>query len=71
VLANLGSERNLTAPIVAHTVYDFVGFLLVARDYRKSPARAFEVVTRPMGEPVEVTSVGERVAESDVEPSAD
>ena len=47
VLANMGAERNLTAPIVAHTVYDFMGFLLVARDYRKSPVRPFEVVQRP------------------------
>jgi len=39
VLATLGAERNLTAPIVAHAVYDFIGFLLVARDYQKSPAR--------------------------------
>lgn len=38
VLANLGPERNLTAPIVAHTVYDLVGFMLVARDYRKETA---------------------------------
>jgi uncharacterized protein len=36
VLANLGAERNLTAPIVAHSVYDFIGFLLIARDYRKN-----------------------------------
>ncbi|QDT53496.1 CAAX amino terminal protease self- immunity [Caulifigura coniformis] len=36
VLANLGPERNLTAPIVAHTVYDLIGFLLVARDFRKT-----------------------------------
>lgn len=35
-LATLGPERNLTAPIVAHTVYDFVGFLLVAWDFKKT-----------------------------------
>ena len=36
LLATLGPERNLTAPITAHAVYDFLGFLLVARDYRKT-----------------------------------
>jgi membrane protease YdiL (CAAX protease family) len=78
VLANLGAERNLTAPIVAHAVYDFVGFLLVARDYRKSPARAFEVVSRRAAGPVEEPSAGESVAETgsgeaerDVEPTTD
>ncbi|HVJ84064.1 MAG TPA: CPBP family intramembrane glutamic endopeptidase [Caulifigura sp.] len=40
VLANLAPERNLTAPIVAHAVYDFIGFLLVARDYRQGPPDA-------------------------------
>jgi membrane protease YdiL (CAAX protease family) len=66
VLANLGGERNLTAPIVAHTVYDFVGFLLVARDYRKSPTESFEVVQRPVvetkpaaGEAVDGETTGE------------
>jgi membrane protease YdiL (CAAX protease family) len=63
VLANLGAERNLTAPILAHTVYDFLGFLLVARDYRKSPSQSFEVVQRPV---VEV----ERVEEPAIEESA-
>ncbi len=38
ILANLGAERNLIAPIVAHTVYDLAGFMLVARDYRKETA---------------------------------
>jgi membrane protease YdiL (CAAX protease family) len=44
MLANLEAERNLTAPIVAHTVYDFLGFRLVARDYRRSQRESFEMV---------------------------
>ncbi|OAI51655.1 hypothetical protein AYO47_06935 [Planctomyces sp. SCGC AG-212-M04] len=77
VLANLGAERNLTAPIVAHTVYDFLGFLLVARDYRKTPVR-FEVVSRPAFEPVvepspeeSVAGTGSGQAETKAEPTAD
>jgi len=50
VLANLGAERNLTAPIVAHTVYDLVGFLLVARDYRKSPVQTWGCAHQPPSE---------------------
>jgi uncharacterized protein len=34
LLATVTPERNLTAPIVAHAVYDLAGFLLVARDFR-------------------------------------
>jgi uncharacterized protein len=46
-LATLGPQRNLTAPIVAHTVYDFVGFLLVARDY-KNTRRPVDVAAEPV-----------------------
>jgi len=51
VLASLGVDRNLTAPIVAHTVYDLIGFLLVASDYRKSPPPRFQRWQRPAIEP--------------------
>jgi membrane protease YdiL (CAAX protease family) len=71
VLANLGAERNLTAPIVAHAVYDFIGFLLVARDYRKSPSQTFQRMQRPAVEgdmttepAIEESTGGERVAEA-------
>ncbi len=34
LLAAWSPERNLTAPIVAHGVYDFVAFLIVRHDFR-------------------------------------
>lgn len=36
-LMSLGAEPNLLIPMVAHTVYDFVAFLLVRWDYRRCP----------------------------------
>jgi membrane protease YdiL (CAAX protease family) len=33
-LAELDQPRNLVTPIVAHAVYDFLGFMVIARDYR-------------------------------------
>jgi len=37
LLAGFG-EENLLRPIVAHGVYDYVGFLLIVREYRKGSA---------------------------------
>jgi uncharacterized protein len=34
-LIDVGPERNLAVPIVTHAAYDFVGFLAVARSYRR------------------------------------
>ncbi len=66
VLANLGTERNLTAPIVAHTVYDFAGFLMVARDYRANAAAPARAATDdPVDRPPSVGSSG--LPESEVE----
>ena len=36
-LAEMGETRNLVAPMVAHGVYDFIGFLLIANDWRRRP----------------------------------
>jgi uncharacterized protein len=37
-LAQLDGPRNLLLPIVAHVVYDLIGFLLIARLYRQRHA---------------------------------
>jgi membrane protease YdiL (CAAX protease family) len=31
-----GSERNLLTPIVIHSLYDFIAFIVILRNYRKS-----------------------------------
>jgi hypothetical protein len=31
-----GAERNLLTPIVIHSLYDFIAFIVILRNYRKS-----------------------------------
>jgi membrane protease YdiL (CAAX protease family) len=35
VLARSDDPRNLVAPMTAHAVYDLIGFILIAREYRR------------------------------------
>lgn len=35
LLARIDGPRNLIPPIIAHTVYDLIGFVLIAREYRR------------------------------------
>lgn len=41
-LAELTEPRSLVIPITAHALYDFIGFLLIGRDYRREHAGAHE-----------------------------
>ena len=38
LLLDIGGERNLTSPIIAHALYDFLAFMSVARSWRQQQA---------------------------------
>ncbi|MBX3442735.1 MAG: CPBP family intramembrane metalloprotease [Planctomyces sp.] len=39
-VADMDESRNLLAPIVTHTLYDFLGFVVIAREFRRRTRNA-------------------------------